>query len=579
MSECITDSQDEQSFEVLLRDADQIHVPIFQRNYVWKQKQFEELLTDINLVRSEVEEIQFMGAIVAYEKPRSAGTVGRMRALEIVDGQQRVLTLYIFVMAIVECFASVDKEEAMELVREFLLLTPRRGLEINTRIVPAFADRSQFRVIWDRINSPGILQAELEDIPPYLPPPSGDAFGDLVNQYNRILKYLNSELPQDDEERVDYLREILAVITRHLSFVHLKLNDASAATKIFERLNFRGVKVGIVDLVRNEIFASLANDPIETQQVFDHVWRPFEAAFQGRSESFFFPYCLIQDSNTKKSELFTQLRSSWKELSPQKMIEHMKPYQQPFMAIDQTGYHSSSVEVSKCLERLVRLKRPSSVYPFVMSMLKAHADSLISESLVVGLLNALESFLVRRAIVGLEPTGLHAVFKGLWMHMKKHTVAEFKRQISNRPTIQWPSDADVSAAILKRQIAKANICGYLLVEYDRSLKGDNPSSVSTIEHILPQSYDEGSEWASLFSKEQHKNMKDLLANVIPLSSPLNSSLQDAPYSTKRMRYQKESMFTTPRNIAGAWTKWNPKSIEQRSKILVDWAISRWDQSL
>ncbi|VVO77560.1 DUF262 domain-containing protein [Pseudomonas fluorescens] len=579
MSECITDSQDEQSFEVLIRDVDQIHVPIFQRSYVWKQKQLDELFTDIDQVKSEVEEIQFMGAIVAYDKPRSGKVVGRLRTLEIVDGQQRVLTLYIFVMAIVECIAPLDKEEAFELVREFLLLTPRRGLEINTRIVPAFADRSQFRVIWDRINSPGILQLELEDLPPHLPPPSGEAGGDLVNQYHRILRYIKRELPQDGSEQLECLRETLGIVTRKLSFVHLKLNDASAATKIFERLNFRGVKVGIVDLVRNEIFSSLAGDPLETQRVFDHVWRPFESAFEGRSESFFFPYCLIQDSNTKKSELFVQLRSSWKGLTPQKMIGHMKPLQQPFMAIDQTGFHPDSEAISKRLERFVRMRRPSSIYPFVMSMLKSHSDSLITESLVLGLLDALESFLVRRAIVGLEPTGLHALFKGLWSQMKKHTVVEFKKQIASRPTIQWPSDADVRAAIAKRNLANANICPYLLVEYDRSLKGDNPSSVSTIEHILPQFYDEDSDWALLFSKEQHKQMKDLLANIIPLSSPLNSSLQDGAYSIKKDRYQKESMFRTPRDLAKQWAKWSPKSIEQRSKILADWAVSRWDQSL
>lgn len=60
MSDWITDSQDEQNFEGLVRDADQIHIPIFQRSYVWKNKQLAELLADIDQVRSGVEETQFM---------------------------------------------------------------------------------------------------------------------------------------------------------------------------------------------------------------------------------------------------------------------------------------------------------------------------------------------------------------------------------------------------------------------------------------------------------------------------------------------------------------------------------------
>ncbi|CAI8806037.1 DUF262 domain-containing protein [Pseudomonas sp. IT-P100] len=579
MSEWITDSQDEQNFEGLLRDADQIHIPIFQRSYVWRQKQLSELLADIDQVRSEVEETQFMGAIVAYEKPRSGNTVGRMRALEIVDGQQRILTLYIFVMAVVECIAPIDKEEALELVREYLLLAPRRGLDINTRVVPAFADRSQFRIIWDRINSPSVLQSELSEMQLHLPPPSGEADGDLVTQYYRILRHLRAESHADLDEAGNFLRETVAVVTRHLSFVHLKLTDASAATKIFERLNFRGVKVGVVDLVRNEIFASLADNQIKAQRIFDHVWRPFEEAFVGRAEYFFFPYCLIQDSNTRKSELFMQLRASWKGLTPEQMIKDMKPLQGPFLAIDQTGHQPGSKEISKRLERLVRLRRPASIYPYVMSMLLAFEDASITEKTVVDLLDALESFLVRRAIVGLEPTGLHAVFKGLWLQMKKHTVSEFKRQIKIRPTIQWPNDADVRGAVEKRALGRANICSYLLVEYDRDMKGDNPPLSPTIEHVLPQTLSEDSEWANLFTKEQHKQMKDLLANVVPLSSPLNSSLQDSPYSVKKTRYKKESMFTTPRDLASKWSSWGPKSIEQRSKILAEWAVFRWSQSL
>lgn len=579
MSDWITDSQDEQNFEGLIRDADQIHIPIFQRSYVWKNKQLAELLADIDQVRSGVEETQFMGAIVAYEKPFRGNAVGRMRALEIVDGQQRILTLYVFVMALVECIASFDKDEALELVRLYLLLPSRRGLEITTRIVPAFADRSQFRIIWDRINSPSILQDKLADVQLLLPPPSGSAEGELISQYERILRHIKSELSVDPDNSLEHLREMLGIVTGHLSFVHLKLTDASAATKIFERLNFRGVKVGVVDLVRNEVFASLAEDPVNAQRVFDHIWSPFEAAFVGRAEHFFFPYCLIQDSNTRKSELFMQLRASWKGLAPEQMINDMKPLQGPFLAIDQTGYQSGSKEISRRLNRLVRLRRPASVYPYVMSMLLEYERSSIKEKTVVELPDALESFLIRRAIVGLEPTGLHAVFKGLWGQMKNHNVSEFKRQIKARPTIQWPSDGDVKGAIEKRALARANVCGYILVEYDQSLKGDNPPLLPTIEHILPQTLGEGSEWAKVFNKEQHKHMKDLLANVVPLSSPLNSSLQDSPYNVKKARYKKESMFTTPRALADKWTGWNPKSIEQRTKVLADWAIARWPVSI
>ena len=447
MHNLITDSQDEQSLEDFLKDSDQIHVPIFQRSYIWTQKQFDELLEDIHLIRSEIEESQFLGAIVAYERPRQTQIVGRLSALAIVDGQQRLLTLFIFVMCIVECVARIDKEEGMEIVSEFLLLLPRRGLDVNTRVVPAFPDRSQFRVLWERLKGPDVLHGHFGNNPPHPPPPSGKAKGTLVQQYHRMLRYLRGSMPEEEEKQLEFLRDVLDVITRRLTFVNLKLNDASTATKIFERLNFRGVKVGIVDLVRNEVFSGVADDPNEAHRVYHHVWQPFVAEFEGRSEAFFFPYCLVYNSNTKMSELFSQLRVMWKGLSPEEMVDHMKPFQMPFLNIDSNGVYSKSPDISIRLERLVRMRRPSSIYPYVMSMLHARDKDEINDDQCIDMLDALETFLVRRAILGFEPTGLHALFKGLWGQLQERSSTGFVSVVAKKPTVQWPNNTDLVEAM------------------------------------------------------------------------------------------------------------------------------------
>ncbi|KZB62789.1 DUF262 domain-containing protein [Thalassospira sp. MCCC 1A02491] len=579
MSDWITDSQDEQTIEELFRDADQIHIPIFQRSYVWKQKQFDELIADIELVLSEVEESQFLGAIVAFERPRPNQIVGRLRSLSVVDGQQRLLTLNIFLMAIVECMAAISKEDAAEVVAEFLLLPRRRGLDINTRIIPAFDDRNQYRLLWDRLNSPEVLQNEIKDNPPLPAPPSGNAEGDLVKQYHRILKYLKGHAKGVDDEKLHYYRNILNVISRHLTFVHLKLNDASAATKIFERLNFRGVKVGIVDLVRNEVFSSIAEDPSTAQHIFDHVWKPFEREFNGKAEAFFFPYCLIQNSNIKKSELFSQLRNSWSKLSAEEMVEHMRPFQKPFLAVEGIDNYPESKRISKQLEQLVRLRRPSSVYPYVMSLLNAWKSDEINEECCIDLLESLQSFLVRRSILGYEPTGLHALFKGLWGQMKQRTSHEFAEIVAQKPTIQWPSNGELREAIKKRPLAKAGIVRFLLREYDVSFRGDHPEKEPTIEHILPQSYEDGGEWAQKFSHEAHRQLKDTLANLLPLSSELNSSVKAREYSYKSGRYQQESMFLSPRRLSETWADWTVDTIKERAELMASWAETRWPHSL
>src|SRR6185295_16364618 len=131
----------------------------------------------------------------------------------------------------------------------------------------------------------------------------------------------------------------------------------------------RGVRVGIIDLVRNEVFSRI-EDTQEALRVYQNVWQPFEESFRGRAEEFFFPYALLHDSNTKKSEIFSQLRRLWDELSPAQIVEHMVPYRQPFLAID-AGRHDYPAELGLAIDRLNGLKRPSAVYPFVMGLLRS----------------------------------------------------------------------------------------------------------------------------------------------------------------------------------------------------------------
>jgi hypothetical protein len=49
-----------------------------------------------------------------------------------------------------------------------------------------------------------------------------------------------------------------------------------------------------------------------------------------------------------------------------------------------------------------------------MRLGRAVMDKEVDDLAAAGVLDVVEAFLVRRAIVGHEPTGLHAVFKRLW---------------------------------------------------------------------------------------------------------------------------------------------------------------------
>lgn len=79
----------------VLRNSAPLAVPVYQRGYSWEQTQVDDYVEDVNrtLMTAPPEEIHFMGAIVVV---KHAGP----RAVEIVDGQQRLATLSLAMAAL-----------------------------------------------------------------------------------------------------------------------------------------------------------------------------------------------------------------------------------------------------------------------------------------------------------------------------------------------------------------------------------------------------------------------------------------------------------------------------------------------
>ena len=66
-------------------------VPIYQRNYAWRAKQIEQLISDIQDAMSNGDEQgYFLGNLIVQRTSRASES-----NFEVVDGQQRLTTLYL----------------------------------------------------------------------------------------------------------------------------------------------------------------------------------------------------------------------------------------------------------------------------------------------------------------------------------------------------------------------------------------------------------------------------------------------------------------------------------------------------
>ena len=92
----VTDNSNEMTFHELTSQSAMLKIPLFQRPYVWTQSQLDRMIREITLVADNEDESRFLGSVIAVRREENPA---QPQPFEIVDGQQRLTTLYLFLLA------------------------------------------------------------------------------------------------------------------------------------------------------------------------------------------------------------------------------------------------------------------------------------------------------------------------------------------------------------------------------------------------------------------------------------------------------------------------------------------------
>ena len=571
----LTNNSDETDIGALISGDNIFSIPYFQRAYKWKPDRIKQLNMDmLNIVDGSVD-CHFLGAIIVHGRRTNPSDPG---VFDVIDGQQRITTLFLYLAGIVKTLVKQKEfSTASGIFLKYMLINRKTNLPSNLKLHSCKEDRTQLNYVINDICSNKMFLDEVSIKINYLTP-SGKDRGVLRNNYRAIIRFLDEQIEQGGLER---LTAIYTAILESMSVVQIDVWDPTNGPKIYDSLNSKQEPMTIGDLVRNEIFRRVTNlPPNEIDIIDENHWQPFYKKFQQNGynlfENYFFPFGLIQDANLKKSEVYTSLRDSWDHIKePEAVISILENHQNAFIDIATgSNIQGHSTIVANKFKDLTFSNIPSSTYPFLMQLSNHFKNGDINENSVLKILLIIESFLVRRAVCGYEPTGLHAVFKRLWKDCKgKPTPALVIDTVKRHKTVTWPNEEEFKKMITMRPLYGSSITKYLLYCYDKDLGGDIPSNIPWIEHVLPVKPDNS--WNGIFTDQEHEAMKDVLANLIPLSKEMNRVLSNSSYVIKKKKYKEDSMFKSARVLAENHSEWNPESIESRSNKLAEWALKRW----
>lgn len=561
-----------------LFSADNIlRCPLFQRPYVWKKDNINKLWEDIDSVIDGQCDVRFLGALVFDNE--SASTSNSPGSYWVIDGQQRLTTLYLSLCALSLVAREAEAIEDSDSLADEYLLSRKTTHRDAPKFCPTLRDTRQFnQIVRSSLGGKAKVSQARE---------TGDSAGAMTEAYELIKRSVRHRCLDTDGkvsiEQVSWLREVLL---ERLEFVEIRLGQRHDANEVFDRLNKEGARLGIVDLVRNEVLKRLRDDPVNAEDVYAGTWRPFEEAFGSPEsmEGYFFPHALTRDSTITKSRTFNSLAKRWQS----KYTKEATAVEQVSAIMDDLREHSAiyrhlkdgaalpgvSGEFAESLLALSRMRAPTVTFPYLFSLHSAVVSGEVEGKSGARAARIVESFLFRRAVSGMEPTGLHAVFKGLWASAGADI--EKVRSLLETKTIKFPGDVDFATAIRTAPMYFRKIRNFAVLELERSFTaGDVLSAFPeiTVDHLLPQSAK--GEWREVFTQKEVDTWVHTWANLVPLSGKANSEKGSGSWVATRNHLKNETVFSTTKHVLDRYLSWTPHTLEERAGELATWAISRW----
>ncbi len=622
----------------LFRRERQYRVPLFQRPYVWSEEtQWEPLWNDIADRAQTVMEASerrrsvppvrnhFLGAIVTQRLDVFGAQID---AAEVIDGQQRLTTLQVVLAAFRDFLQTLSEEDATALARvasDLATLTKNAGVMAAETEVFKIWPTNVDRKVFEQVLTSGNVAEVKERFPlvrrkyQRIPDPRPRLAEAYLYFHERVAEFCTSvEEPvvSDIQKRVHALYEALR---RHILLVHIELQDDDDPQVIFESLNARGEPLLPSDLIRNFVFMRAGAQKIDANGLYDKRWKEYderrdpeqkggEGRFwkqmdrQGRIHRprlDLFIYHYLQSMLSEEvgiGHLYKTFRGWWEGSPDERDVEEelarMRTHSDVFARLAVPG-NDGAVEA---FARRLKVLDTSTIYPVLLLLLAARKDR-VADGDLEGILQDLESYLIRRLVCGLTTKSYNKFFLSLLRRLREadvitRSLVQEHLLEGTGPAVVWPDDTAFSRAWLSRPIyadIKSHRVEMILSVINARLHSAKQEPVTfegklTVEHVLPVAWaapawpdppshpnpEDGEETA----EELRNRLLHTFGNLTLLTQELNSSVSNGPYGEKKPEITEQSLIRL-----NAWfqreAEWNETKIQERGKALLNPAKDVW----
>lgn len=536
-------------------------IPAYQRPYAWTDDQALELFEDLYgfYCTAQENDSYFLGSIVLIKQEAKPDS-------EVIDGQQRLTTLTIFLAAIASMLEGDIRSDFEGYIRESGRAS--QGISAKPRLALRERDREFFKKYVQGFKFDELFAVDAAQLE------------EPQQNIQRNARLLKSKLKSTFAGDCDVLIQFGACLIQKCYLVVVSTPTQQSAFRVFSVLNSRGLDLLPTDIIKSDVIGKIDS---ARQDEFTGKWEEIEVKAGRSGFTGLFSHIRMIYAQTKSKR---SLLEEFKEhvvgslASSEALIENViEPFAEAYLIARDCNYISTAdaEEINDLLRWLNKIDN----FDWMPSAILFLANKEKSSEEVLLFLTKLERL----------TAFMHLCAKNVNQRIDRYALVlkELRKEPSSNMSISslelTEDEIEELSTVLAGDIYKltARRRNYLILRLDSFLSDGaatyNPS-VLTIEHVLPQTVAVGSQWEKSWPDENiRKKWTHKLANLVPLTLRRNAAASNFDFDKKKYAYfggrKGVSSYILTTQVLNT-PDWTPKTVQARQNFLLNILQTAWE---
>jgi hypothetical protein len=533
----------------ILYSPSQYIIPVFQRNYRWDRPQWSKFWESLEEIQQPGKRgNHFMGFLVFVPELAQPGQHTRFH---MIDGQQRLTTLSVLLMAIRNVARNFEHNELADEIEQYYLVHPLKKGEEYFRLLPKERDHDNY-----------VALIASKDTP--------------AGRLSDALDYFEKEATQRAAIDPTSLRALFDTIGQRLEFMCATL-ETENAYNIFKSLNSTGVPLGASDLIRNFVFMHVSP---ENHDEFDReFWHPLEQRFargdstfdEGCFSRFFRDFLMSFGRYVPPHETFPTFEARYEatDFSPHTLASALLNASEDYEVI--TGARPDvELAITEALAGLNAFESPTT-YPLLLALFTLRRRGKLGSQELARGVEMLCRFICRRSVCGESSRGYGQIFVPALSGLEDEPLKRLESYLHERG---WPDDDRFLSSFVRFPLYQQRYAKHLLETLERARGHKEPADLreTQIEHILPQTLN--ANWRTDLGSAAEQIHAEWLHSPGNLTlSGYNLELWNHRFAVKRSRYAQSNVVLTRELVT--YDHWDEETIRSRGQQLAAEAARLW----